>query len=217
MPRKRDITSPEALLQYLRRKRATSPEALLQRVMRDLQRTNTPNHPSHGAAVRALVAEGPLLCEATPPLKPRDPDVSRWRAELLEFLRRAVLVAQGTNLFGTGFVLDPVMLNVTTTGDRLRGYVKGTTRDVAILQLFLLMLQVGLRNIRQCGAGGPWFCPRLFVKTYRREFCSVRCQQRDYKRRQRRQQREEEEQQQLRARWRIANTTRPLTARRKGQ
>jgi CGNR zinc finger len=41
---------------------------------------------------------------------------------------------------------------------------------------------VGWRNIRICGAPG---CSHFFVKTYRREFCSLRCQQRVNKQRQR--------------------------------
>ena len=50
-------------------------------------------------------------------------------------------------------------------------------RNVVVLQLVMLLNEVGLHNVRVCGA-----CPRLFVKTYRREFCSVQCQQRKYKR-----------------------------------
>ena len=51
------------------------------------------------------------------------------------------------------------------------------TRDLVVLQLVLLLHTVGLHNIRFCAAPD---CPgpHLFVKSYRREFCSVRCQKR---------------------------------------
>ncbi len=52
-------------------------------------------------------------------------------------------------------------------------------RNVVMLQMVMLLHEVGLQNVRVCGVAD---CQRLFVKTYRREFCSVRCQQRNYKR-----------------------------------
>ena len=54
-----------------------------------------------------------------------------------------------------------------------------TIYDLALLNLMFLLHEVGLRQVRMCEAPD---CQHLFVKTYRREFCSKRCQQRQNKR-----------------------------------
>jgi hypothetical protein len=56
-----------------------------------------------------------------------------------------------------------------------------------VLQLVMLLDRVGLSAVRRCGAAD---CRRLFVKTYRREFCSERCQKRAHKRKVRQEERE---------------------------
>ena len=69
-----------------------------------------------------------------------------------------------------------------TPDGRVHPYATGSVRDLAVLQFERLLDLVGLQNVQACGADA---CPHLFVKTYRREFCSERCQKRMYKRRQR--------------------------------
>jgi hypothetical protein len=179
------------------RKRDTPPEALLQRVIRDLEQSNRVNHPSHHRAVLALLAEGPLMCsdavlrEITQP----HPERSLWRAELIAFLRTLVReegrVSYGRLTTSSGLTFSAHLADgrVTLLTD------SRDMRDVVVLQLMLLLHAVGLRNVRICGAAEPGGCQHLFVKTYRREFCSARCQQRDYKRRLRQRQREQKEQQ----------------------
>jgi hypothetical protein len=187
----------------VKRKRDTPPppEVLLQRVIRDLEQSDRPNHPSHRNAVLALLSEGPLLCgEALlREIDHPDPGVSLVRAELIQFLRTTVrLEGQGESLI---WLDGPVALvAMALGGGRVQGGAKGTLRAMAVLQMFLLMQQLGLRNIRTCGAAEPGGCQRLFVKAYRREFCSARCQQRDYKRKLRQRQRELKEQQTRRRR-----------------
>jgi hypothetical protein len=114
------------------------------------------------------------------------------RAELLAFLRQTVR-NEGTGAVGNGIsITNPITFSATATGRRVTYAAQGRMRDIAILQLVLLLDHVGLSNVRRCGVGD---CHRLFVKTYRREFCSVRCQARDYKRKLRQRMREQQEQQ----------------------
>ena len=65
---------------------------------------------------------------------------------------------------------------------RIGVQVSGTARDLVILQFFALLQVVGVENIHACQAPD---CPRIFVKTYRRDFCSAKCQTRTNKRKQR--------------------------------
>lgn len=179
----------------MHRKRDTTPETLLQRVIAGLE---DDRRPKQRAAVLALLGEGPLRCEdmLRREIEQSDPDLMTWRAELIQFLRTLVRV-QG---------LDSTQPQIGTyghftfTGHHAGGHVVvdasgRDVRDLVVLQFVLLVHAVGLSNVRRCGD-----CPRLFVKTYRREFCSARCQQRDYKRRQRQKQREQHEQNTIRAR-----------------
>jgi hypothetical protein len=172
------------------RKRDTSPEALLQRVIADLEHDRLA---TQRRAVLALLAEGPLLCSDAlhREIQQPNPDLMTWRAELLQFLRTLVRVdgQEPTQAqIGTyGFL--------TFDGHHAGGRVDVAAggrdvRDLVVLQLVLLLREVGLRNVRKCGIGD---CRHLFVKTYRREFCSIRCQQRDYKRKLRQRAREQKE------------------------
>jgi len=178
------------------RKRDRTPEAVLERVIRELEQSDALNHPSHHRAVIALLSGGPLLCpEALQwEVEQPDPEVSLIRAELITFLRDTVrLDGTGAAWYGIG-LMGHVQLRALAAAGDVTGAASGSVRDVAVLQLFLLMREVGLRNIRVCGAIEPGGCRRLFVKTYRRAFCSARCQQRVYKRDQRRQAREKQAQ-----------------------
>lgn len=73
----------------------------------------------------------------------------------------------------------------------MRG-VAGDASDVVVLQFWETVAVVGLRNIRKCDARD---CQQLFIKTYRRTFCSERCQKRANKRIQRALERQEAQQQ----------------------
>jgi hypothetical protein len=160
------------------RKHHTSDEALLQAVIEDLE-SDSPKR--HEAAVRALLAHGPLRCLGVQPDALRHQTATELRDELLAFLRRVVRHST-ERPEGVGEVLE-VQEGFALTAHPVAGQVVvgiyGTRRTVACLQLVLLLERVGLAHVRLCGVDD---CPRLFVKTYRREFCSVRCQKRHYMR-----------------------------------
>jgi hypothetical protein len=188
----------------------TPPETLLQQIITDLEdgtaAAGTPLDTSpwnYTAAILALLGKGPLWCSPAF-LQERDtpdPETRFWCADLLQFLRALVRTAPPPPTLGAFDGLDATL---GTTGPlRFTGirFADGPVlvaasgrdvRDLVVLQLMLLLDRVGLRNVHVCGVAE---CPRLFVKTYRREFCSTRCQQRDYKRRLRHRAREQRERQ----------------------
>ena len=190
------------------RKRDTQPETLLATVIRALERGD---YQSGREAVRSLLAHGPLLAFETlsKELKREPPfpseEVSRTVDELLAFLR-SIVGTQGQRL-SHGISLNEVTFTATTSAvagpsraTRVSSFqtrhhvvcvASGSTRDLAVLQFVLLIRMVGLGNVQVCAAAPE--CPRLFVKTYRREFCSVTCQKRVQKRKLRQQERERRE------------------------
>jgi endogenous inhibitor of DNA gyrase (YacG/DUF329 family) len=197
------------------RKRDTPPEALLQRVITGLENDSPV---TYRGAVLALLSEGPLLCPEALLKEIQQPATEEWdagivrmsdvlRAELLAYLRQTVRNED------TGVVGYPISIGHSVTfsaiaaGRRVTCGAEGAMRDVVVLQMLLLLDRVGLSNVRICGVGD---CQRLFVKTYRREFCSARCQQRDYKRKLRQRTREQHEQKARTKRRRITNETRPV-------
>jgi CGNR zinc finger protein len=124
-----------------------------------------------------LMSQGPLMCgEALlREVNHRSFDLSLVRAELLAFLR-TIVREQGQGRFSAPIsLLRPVAFSGIAAGARVACEVDGKTRDVVIVQLVLLLHTIGLGSVRVCSAGD---CQRLFVKTYRREFCSARCQKR---------------------------------------
>lgn len=145
-----------------------------------LEADDTLNHPSHHQAIRDLVLGGPLHVNETyrAALKTPDPEVSGWRAELVQFLRTLVRTAGRTSwselVTHHGFKFSGALIDgrVFCTVD------SRSIRDLAILHLMLRLQEVGLRNVRFCKAPD---CRHLFVKTYRREYCSKRCQLRHNK------------------------------------
>lgn len=188
MPRKRDTTPPEALLQ---------------RVITGLE---SDDYAIHRRALLLLLAEGPLQCRETLQQEEDKPEMQQWdvgpvavvsitRLELVAFLR-SLLRQEGRGVFGDAIAIDrSVQLRASAAGHRVTWAVSGAVRDVAILQLWALLERVGVRNLRLCSAPD---CQRLFVRTYRRVFCSVRCQQRINKKKLRREKREQAEQKELR-------------------
>jgi hypothetical protein len=178
------------------RKRDITPEALLQRVITGLEADSLPRFRADAVA---LLTHGPLRCGgAVDQAKSPDADLLTCRAELLQLARTLVRVQGQESRAGIGtygyFVFD---------GQHVadgRVVVSAGAKDVSDLlklQFVMLLHVVGLRSVHRCSARG---CLRLFVKTYRREFCSVQCQQRDNKQRQRQHERNRREREQRRRR-----------------
>jgi hypothetical protein len=165
------------------RKRYTVPETVLRRVIEGLEDEDLAKN---RAAIELLLTEGPLDATETlrrereqPETFPLDEgvilEVDLVRAELLALLRQIVRLRDSTDR-GYGITLQgPTRLFAQAVGHDVHFAPEGRTRDVVILQLVLLVQAVGLRNVRKCEATD---CARLYVKTYRREFCSSRCQKR---------------------------------------
>lgn len=146
----------------------------------------------HAALVDLLVS-GPLRCDDAiarereltdqPTLSPAD--VSVVRAELLQLLRSAVRGDPAwTRHIGTR---DAVMFETQVDAGHVVLVARGSTEDLIVLQAVLLLQEVGIHNLRECAAPD---CRSLYVKVYRREFCSERCQKRINRRKQLQQQRE---------------------------
>ena len=101
------------------------------------------------------------------------------RAELLAWLR-GIASARNTGRWSGQMRIDqPLAFSAFNHAGQLMCDVDGSLRDVAVLQFLLLLHKGGLENLHLCAATD---CPgpRLFFKTYRREFCSSRCQKRMY-------------------------------------
>jgi len=162
------------------KKRDTSPEAKLQAVITALETSDQMNHPSHHRAIRDLILVGPFLVNETyrEAFRTPHPLASLWRAQLVQHLRNLIghpgheawppLESEGRYRFSAALVDGRVYVTVDTQ----------SIWDLALLHLEFLLHVVGLRNVRVCLAPD---CPHLFVKTYRREYCSTRCQQRHNK------------------------------------
>lgn len=179
-------------------KRDTLPDVLLGKVVQDLQ----DDRPSrHRRAVLALLGEGPLLCSEAllreieePAVEPYDEGPIKTAEvvgmEVLRFLQGLVPV-DGKGVASDRIQLrDPVEFSALVAGGRYDVVADGPLRELAVLQLMLVLDRVGLGNVRKCLAAD---CRRIFVKTYRRGFCSTRCQQRHTKRESRRKDREDQE------------------------
>jgi len=211
MPRKRDSTTPteptDALFdevlaalerrQISRQRDRTPDEVLLDEVISNLEDGEAPR------AVMALVMAGPFFCQpvgGAGPLYSHPVDVEAFDQQpeeiatiadaLLAYVRGIVHTridrthpAPSIAMSGT-VQFSPLLLE----NGRIVTFAKGAVRDLAVLQFERLLDLVGLRNIHVCGAEN---CSHLFVKTYRREFCSERCQKRTYKRRSRQEAREQ--------------------------
>lgn len=149
---------------------------------------------AYRTALRDLLSQGPLLCseavlrelESRTQLTP--PDVINLRAELLQFVRSAVRGGQVSRPSSPVTTAAQVSFDVqwATRSPAVIG-ANGTTRDLVVVQFVLLIQEVGLHSVRECSATD---CRRLYVKVYRREFCSPRCQKRINTRKQRQHARE---------------------------
>jgi CGNR zinc finger len=103
-----------------------------------------------------------------------DDDIRRIRGELLTFLRGIVRAASKNSFASPMHVTGDVSVGLEPSGKAV-SLVRGQLRDQLLMQLIVKLHQVGLRSVRGCGAPD---CSRLFVKRYRREYCSARCQKR---------------------------------------
>jgi hypothetical protein len=163
-------------------------EAVLGEVIASLE-SDEPRR--HRFAGMTLLSRGPLFCSDA--LLAEIQHASDWtltRAELLAFLR-AIVRHAGEGQFSGGISLLGLTTFYANVADgQVSPAAEGTVRDLAILQLVMLLDRFGVKKIRECSVAD---CQRLFVKTYRREFCSVTCQKRAYKRLERQRQREREE------------------------
>lgn len=98
--------------------------------------------------------------------------------ELRDFLRAGVRGDQSGQFEGrlSTAVAGAVTFSMLNDGGRTEVAVTGHVRDLAVLQLLLLIDRVGLRRLRPCPAPG---CDRIFVKRHKAKFCSPTCQRRD--------------------------------------
>jgi hypothetical protein len=126
------------------------------------------------------------------------------RAIILQFLRSAVRDGERGRPSTPLAVRDAISFTIADiSGGRVAIRATGdSVEDLVILQLVMLMSHVGLHNVRVCKAtdcGSPPGTPaapssrRLYVKTYRREFCSEQCQKRVYMRQRRENERRQRE------------------------
>jgi CGNR zinc finger len=183
-------------------------EAMLGRVIRVLETDDSPlEDPDpqrvlqllrvYHAALVDLLTHGPLLCdeavareqEKTEHFPLQRADVSVLRAELLQLFRSAVRQAE-IGAPSTAISTKTVSYTVRLVDGRASIAASGDTRSLVILQAMLLLNDVGLTNVHECTAPD---CRRLFVKVYRREFCSEQCQKRINTRKQRQIAREQRE------------------------
>jgi hypothetical protein len=189
-------------------------EAVLGRVIRVLE-TDDPElseslDPERGvrllrlyhAALVDLLTHGPLRCEEAVAREREETerptlsmtDTSMVRAELLQLLRSTV---RGASYGGSSSAIElipsrlaPLSFTVRLAEGRAMIAATGDTRSLVVLQTVLLLQEVGLANVHECTAPD---CRRLFVKVYRREFCSEQCQKRINTRKQRQLAREQKE------------------------
>lgn len=167
----------------------------------------------HHAALVDLLAHGPLICEEAlarehevmararsliqgirPGPELSMTDTSILRAELLQLLgstvRGASYGAASSAIWLISSQRAPIGFTARLVDGRAVIAATGDTRSLVVLQTLLLLQEVGLPNVQKCSAPD---CRRLFVKVYRREFCSAQCQKRIYTRTKRRLDRERKE------------------------
>ncbi len=154
-------------------KRYTQFQGLLRRAIPALEGDDPRGHQR---AVLSLLLHGPLHVDPAVLTRPARDTISEVRAELLAFLRGIVRGGPPAEI-GT-------YRSITFAAHGATGPIdceaRGQHRDLVILQVVTLLHVVGLDTVRICKA-----CPRMFVRTYRREFCSARCQKRAYMRQRR--------------------------------
>jgi hypothetical protein len=177
-----------------RKRLVPDPRATLTKVLRLLERDRVNDG---RAVVGALLGQGPLLTSDALLREMGDDqlsveDLAVLIAELRAFLRS--IVRRRGHGFGEPIGTHRLLswrAAAGEVGDDMAIAAEGTSRDLVIQQFVLLLLEVGLSQVRICAAPT---CERAFVKTWRREFCSLRCQKRTNTARNRRVKREREAQ-----------------------
>lgn len=170
MARKRDAR-PEVVAHQ-------DPIALARKVVTLLdERTDTE---SHRRAIYLLVTNGPCFGDdASSAVRLLSPDEIAVIAQALQvYLRNAVR----TRIPGTPIDLSGVRIYTVRSITSAVSFMAGPVLGQAGLALMLLLHLVGLQNFWACSAPD---CPRIFVKRWRREYCSARCQRRTFKRQER--------------------------------
>jgi hypothetical protein len=113
-------------------------------------------------------------------------------AALRQFVRTVVRSRREPFAYSPIGLYGPLTFRALVNADEtIRVGVEGTIRELVILQLVFLLHEVGLSQVRMCTAPQ---CDRIFVRSYRQEFCSLACQKRTNKARLRQVKREREEQ-----------------------
>jgi hypothetical protein len=168
-------------------KRDITPEVVLQRLIPALEREPLDLAVAR-RTLRGLLAQGPIRF-ADEVLQQFD----EWAAdalevgivyrELLQFLRGAVRLRDlGERGPRPRIEIATVTLSLTLERGRLVPAGEAQTssiRSAIVLQLWELVRVVGVNHLRKCTATD---CARLFVKLYRRKFCSATCERRTNKR-----------------------------------
>lgn len=135
------------------------------------------------AAVMSVLTKGPFFCSEPLIRLLNDPgfEYALVRAELLQFLQTTVRL-RGTDFISEGIgTYRAFTFSTAPTSKGVAIFVDSSdVRDAIVLQLVLLLESAGIENLRLCPE-----CGRLFLKTYRREFCNVLHQKRFNARKQR--------------------------------
>lgn len=142
---------------------------------------------SHGPVLVVGDAHHEVLADTAEMLCWSAADVARFRAELRGFLRGLIDLTSDDE---AGALVPQVAVKHVTFGAAFDGgrvllTVDGGARDVLGLQALELLRSVGVGRVRKCE------CGRLFVKSGRREYCSLRCQKGVYMRAFRQREREQ--------------------------
>jgi hypothetical protein len=107
-------------------------------------------------------------------------DIDAWRTEVRAFLRNCVehnrINKDGGSVEVLTIDLPSIRIRPVFADNYSTLLVDGSARDALWFQLLMLCRKVGILALRRCS------CDRVFVKTGRREFCSNRCQKREYMR-----------------------------------
>jgi hypothetical protein len=171
------------LVDFMPRKRH-SLETLLTKVVSLIE---SDNDRDIRQVVSALVLEGPLMVEITAAdlsVLPIDAFLTP-RAEALQFLRTIVRLNNVSRAqMGTHKHFN---FTAEARGDVVMCSLAGELSDVTKLQLVVLLRMLGLPKVRRCQRAG---CLKIFVKRYRREYCSRQCQNRVFMAEKRRSNRE---------------------------
>lgn len=172
------------------RKRDTAATTLLGRVVRGLE-SLSPR--VQYKAIFDLLMSGPFVVPVMVPQAFRalaDTETTE-RAELLAFLRNLVRWRDVEGYHAQIGTYGAVTYAAKLVNGAWVPRVDGEPRDVLVIQFIALLHAAGFDSVQLCTAppapGGTSrdICGRLYVKAYRRKFCSRTCQARDEKRRNR--------------------------------